>query len=257
MGFLERIRVNVQDVHLFGPAVVTRHLGRLRKNRIAQLQIDGTVIHVRAGESDIAAVRQVFGQREYDISGFACWKRVLRRYEDIISQGGRPVIVDAGANIGTATIWFKHRFPEAAIVAIEPDPGTVEILRLNAAGLEHVYVMPAAIGSEPGCVELVSEGLSWAVQTERATKGIPVITMSDALSQVPGGVPLIAKIDIEGFERDLFAANTDWIDDMAAVILEPHDWMLPGQYTSVPFQQAMGTRRFELLHRGENIFYIR
>lgn len=41
------------------------------------------------------------------------------------------------------------------------------------------------------------------------------------------------------------------------VIIEPHDWMLPGQLSSRSFQQAMARHLFELFMRGENIFYVR
>ena len=33
------------------------------------------------------------------------------------------VIVDAGANIGLASVWFANRFPQAKIIAIEPRAG--------------------------------------------------------------------------------------------------------------------------------------
>lgn len=52
-------------------------------------------IHVRAGQSDIAAVRQVFGNHEHDISWPAASRRVQYRYHEIIAEGGTPVIVDA------------------------------------------------------------------------------------------------------------------------------------------------------------------
>jgi FkbM family methyltransferase len=258
MSFFQRVSTNLRDVRMFGPAILARHFGRLRKDGVVVVQTGDGPVHIRAGDSDIAAVRQVFGRRDYDISGYSkAWGRIQQRYNEILAQGATPVIVDAGANIGTATIWFKSRYPEAAVVAIEPDPGNAAVLRMNASALKNIHVMEAAIGSERGFVELVTPGLSWAVQTERAQSGIPIVTIDDALAQVPGGVPFIAKIDIEGFEADLFSTNLDWIGQMASVIIEPHDWMLQGQYSSVPFQRALGAHRFEMFHTGENIFYIR
>jgi hypothetical protein len=40
-------------------------------------------------------------------------------------------------------------------------------------------------------------------------------------------------------------------------MIEPHDWMLPGQMTSRAFQQAMAAHPFEMFIRGENILYVR
>jgi hypothetical protein len=73
---------------------------------------------------------------------------------------------------------------------------------------------------------------------------------------VPSGELLIAKIDIEGFESDLFAADTDWIDQTTVLIIEPHDWMLPGQGSSRTFRAAMGPE-FDMLVSGENLVFVR
>ena len=67
----------------------------------------------------------------------------------------------------------------------------------------------------------------------------------------------LVKIDIEGFEEDLFSKNTEWLMDTKAVIIEPHDWMFPGRYSSQSFQAAIAGEQFELLIRGENLIYIR
>jgi hypothetical protein len=65
------------------------------------------------------------------------------------------------------------------------------------------------------------------------------------------------KIDIEGFESDVFASNTEWLDDVTVVLVEPHDWMLPGQGSSRTMQVAMAARPFEMLISGENLIYVR
>jgi len=71
------------------------------------------------------------------------------------------------------------------------------------------------------------------------------------------GVPFIAKIDIEGFESDLFSANTQWLADTFVVFIEPHDWLLPGKCTSRSFQAAMGEEDYEIYLSGEILTYIR
>jgi hypothetical protein len=99
--------------------------------------------------------------------------------------------------------------------------------------------------------------MGWAVTTVRTeTGGLAAITMDDAIASVPNGAPFIAKIDIEGFEADLFAGDLAWIDRMALVMIEPHDWLFPGKKTSRTFQSAMGDRDFELFISGENLVYV-
>lgn len=215
-------------------------------------------VWVRGRDSDIDTLRRIFLNRDYEIPAKAVRDRVLARYEAIIAAGKRPVIIDAGANIGGAAMWFALAYPEAIVVAVEPDPLTVAMLRRNVAHLRHVQVVPVALGGTAGQVEVVPGHASDAMRTVRSESGLQVTTVADLIAAVPDGVPLIAKIDIEGFEVDLFAANTGWIEDFFAIFVELHDWMLPGQRSSGTFQSAMAAHDgFEIFVKGENLIYVR
>jgi FkbM family methyltransferase len=259
LSVFRKVKTNLNDMRFFGPAVVQRHL----KRHAADPQMTVAVpqigpVHIRAGESDIATLRQVFIGGEYDLSHPEHLKsRVLARYRAIIDQGAVPIIADIGANIGSASLWFKQQFPDAAVVAVEPDPDNAAVLKRNLAGRPLVTVVEAAIGATAGFVALENRSSGWAVQTKRAESGIAIVTVDDVIAQVPGGIPFIVKIDIEGFESDLFKSNLDWIAGAYVVMIEPHDWMLPGQMTSRAFQQAMAAHPFEMFIRGENILYVR
>jgi FkbM family methyltransferase len=259
MSLTSRISNNLIDMRVFGPSAVLRHFARLKSDRVATISAPGVgPVYIRTGESDIAAMRQVFVRGDYDID----WPvelaaRLKQRYDAILADGGRPIIVDAGANIGAASLWFGHAYPQARVVSVEPDPGNAAILRRNVGHRANHVILEAAIGAEPGFVSLVNEGLGWAVQTKRAETGLPVVTVDDAFEASGGDTPFIVKVDIEGFERDLFASNTAWLERCYAVIIEPHDWMLPGEMSSRTFQQAMAQHPFELYMRGENIVYAR
>lgn len=222
MSVFRKVKTNLSDMRFFGPAVVQRHLKKHAADpsmTVAVPQIGR--IHIRAGESDIATLRQVFIDGEYDLSHPEQLKnRVLARYREIIDQGSTPIIADIGANIGSASLWFKQQFPEAAVIAVEPDPDNAAILKLNLTGR-------------------------------------PLVSVGDVFAHSAGNTPFIVKIDIEGFESDLFKSNLDWIARAYVVMIEPHDWMLPGQMTSHAFQKAMAEHPFEMFIRGENIIYVR
>jgi FkbM family methyltransferase len=215
-------------------------------------------IHLRLGDSDFAAFKQVFAGREYDLRVVRrASSRVAERYRAILDAGRVPVIIDAGANVGAASLWFARTFPDARVVAVEPDPENARILRLNVAGESRISVLEAAIAGEPGRVSLAGNGMSWAVQTVRSDNGeLPAVTMAESVGSVQNGELFIAKIDIEGFESDLFAGDQDWIDRATVIIVEPHDWLFPGRATSKTFQSAMGKRNFELFISGENLVYV-
>lgn len=259
MSLAKRIAINVKDAATFGLSAWLRHFARLRRDRMARITVPGIgPVHVRAGESDFDALRQVFAWREYQIRWpVALADRIAAQYRAMIARGETPVIIDAGANIGAASLWFAHAYPEARIVAVEPDPGNVAMLRRNVAGRGNIVVMDAAIGAERGHAALVDRGQSWAVQTRRADAGVPVVTVDDALAASGGDALFLVKVDIEGFESDLFAGNTGWLDKAYVVIVEPHDWLLPGQMTSRSFQRAIADHPFEMFMRGENIIYAR
>jgi FkbM family methyltransferase len=216
-------------------------------------------ITLRRGNSDYGVLRQVFGRNEYAIGDRHLEERIWTRYSDIVKARQTPVVVDAGANIGLASLWFANQYPKAKIVCIEPDPDNFRILKENLAASDAFVTLNAAAGSLPGSVSLVGANKGWATQTVRGEESgqIPVITINDALRSVPEGVPLIVKIDIEGFESDLFEANLEWLDLTFAVFIEPHDWLMPNRDTSRSFQKAFGDRDYSIFLRGENLMYVR
>ena len=215
-------------------------------------------LHLRLGDSDLATFAQVFTKREYDLAATGdAQQRITERYRAIVDAGRVPIIVDAGANVGAASLWFMRAFPEAHVIAIEPEPQNAEVLRLNLAGSPRATVLEAALAGASGKVSLAGEGLSWGVQTVRSeTGGLSAITMDQALATVANGDLFLAKIDIEGFESDLFDGDVAWIDRAAVIIVEPHDWLFPGRGTSRTFQAAMGKRNFEIFISGENLIYV-
>jgi hypothetical protein len=118
-------------------------------------------------------------------------------------------------------------------------------------------VLHAAVGCTSGFVSVHTLGLGWGSRTARAETGVPIITMANAFRQVDNGCPFMAKIDIEGFEYDLFSENLDWLNDVHVIFIEPHDWLMSGKRTSQTFQKAMAQHDFEIFIRGENLVYVR
>lgn len=258
---LASVALNLRDAARLGPAVLLRHFARFSAQPIHTVKLrDHGRIEIRRGESDLSVLREVFGERAYDMTRHPhLAARLERRYRAILAAGRRPVVVDCGANIGAATIAFAEAWPRAAFVAIEPDPGNAAMARRNLVGTPNHLVLEAAIGSVPGHAALSNDGdgYAWGVRTTRAQQGVPIVTMSQALAHVPDGEPFACKIDIEGFEEDLFARDTGWIDRFEIIMVEPHDWLLPGRRTSRHLQRAMAERGMEMIVQGHSLFYLR
>ena len=160
------------------------------------------------------------------------------------------VIVDAGANIGLSVLRFRQLYPEAQIIAIEPEAANFELLRQNTAHDPRVVCIRGALWPRKTAVAVESpDGQPWSFAcAERPDAGATVTTLTpDELVDLAGGTIDLLKLDIEGAERDLFEADdTGWLRRVRAVVIEFHDRMRPGcaaafyrQIRGADFQQEV------------------
>ena len=217
--------------------------------------------HFRTLGTDAAIIRKVLRDNEYGTETTAFFRALRLHYESILSSGRSPLIIDAGANIGAASVFFSTAFPLATVIAIEPDAANASVCQLNAG--PNVEVIRAAIGSHGGRVALTDPGTgSDSFRTTRAPDqsgpNVAVLTVQNVVEAHKEACELfVVKVDIEGFEADLFSDNLEWLGEVKGLFIEPHDWMLPGEGSSRTFQRAMGDSGFEIAISGENIVYTR
>lgn len=217
-------------------------------------------IQYRPNTSDALVFHQIFANHDYDISRLPRAADIHASYDDILSAGHTPLIIDAGANIGLSTLYFADVWPKAHVIAIEPDPANFALLCTNSGDLPRVTCVNAALASSSGGAQLIDPGLGyWGL---RATP-VETIDAADVPSIGMGGLltnydyqPFLVKIDIEGGESYLFSEKTEWIDRFTLLIIELHDWMLPRQGTSHNFLREIAKRDRDFVYVGENIFSI-
>jgi len=184
-------------------------------------------------------------------------------WQEKAACGKRPLIVDAGANIGAASIYFLQQFPDALIFAIEPDRGNFEILTQNAIG-RPITCFNGAVTSRPALVKVVDPGGgNWAFRTELLPDGVSDDTAVESVQigrifdmQPDDIYPFIVKIDIEGAEDELFSCDVEWLERVPLVIIELHDWLIPKRRISGNFLRAISRLDRDFVHIGENIFSI-
>ena len=174
----------------------------------------------------------------------------LMVYEEVIINGqyacdlpGDPkVIVDVGANIGLTSAYFATRYPEARILAIEPEWENYRLLRRNLLPYKNVQPINAALWSSDTLVDLSEKSAeSWAFRVEESHKGsIPAFTLSTLLEQNSIKYVDLLKIDIEGAECEVFQGAPDWISKVGLLVIELHDRLKPG--CSEIVGAAMGNR---------------
>jgi FkbM family methyltransferase len=215
--------------------------------------------HRRWSQGDATAIKQCFVEQQYNMPTGAQGATVARMYRNILASGRQPIILDCGANIGASVAWFAARYPEAHIIAVEPAPANFALLEKNAAGLD-VELHMAGIGPHDGHAFLKDCGSDMGYQTTSEGEGIAIemVSVASLLASRPASryTPFLLKVDIEGAERPLFAGDTSAIKRFPLIILEPHDWLLPGQLTSRPFFEFHVAAGREFAVNNENIASI-
>lgn len=222
---------------------------------------------LRAGTSDFPVFLTTLVDRQYDISGFKRHEDVAAHYRAILAAGRRPLIIDGGANIGFASYWFRELYPEALIVAVEPQPDNHREM-VALMGEDALFVpLRAALANSDGAVDLVDPGLgAVGFRTEAragdAREATPAYRLASlvALAREKEPTrrvePFILKIDIEGFERDLFD-DPDTFDAFYLAFIELHDWMLPRERSSASFLKLVAALDRDFLLHGENVVSVK
>ena len=214
----------------------------------------GASVRHRGSVADLGVIDQIFGNKDYDLSRFKRNLEIQSFYETTAT----PWILDCGANIGASAIWFSNMYPKATVTAVEPERENFRLLQENSKGAK-VSPVNAAVAAKPGKLQLFDPGDGeWAFSTIAGGKGkklyeVPALSIDELLAG-QNGTPFILKIDIEGAEQDLFTANGETIDQFPVVIIELHDWMLPGTASSRPFLQWHSARDRDFVFLGENVF---
>ena len=111
-----------------------------------------------------------------------------------LDAGPKDVVIDAGAYVGDFTVRAAAR--AKLVIAVEPNPGSVELLRRNVRGLGNVVVVEAALGEGPGIAGLEGSGILAHVEPGRGDR-VKVIALDDLMEEL-GVEPTLPKMDIEG-----------------------------------------------------------
>lgn len=172
-------------------------------------------------------------------------------------------IVDAGANVGYASLWFHKKYPDAQIIAIEPEQSNFELLEKNTKEIPNITPLKKGLWSSVTTLEIINESGSKygfiTIEAPNSKDGIETTTVTNLLDIFESkGIHEIDifKIDIEGAEKELFSKNLDtWINRVKIIIIELHEESHPG-CTDI-FMHAINKFGFELLTvKGENLVYI-
>ncbi|ADZ71270.1 FkbM family methyltransferase [Polymorphum gilvum] len=116
---------------------------------------------------------------------------------------GDYVFADIGANIGYTALLMARLFPRATVHAFEPGPTVFPLLRHNVEGARVVPVN-AAVSSRSGTVAFVENSAYGHMVPQAAGGSTPMVSMADYAARTGIARFDFVKIDVEGFELDVF-----------------------------------------------------
>ncbi|NTW15888.1 MAG: FkbM family methyltransferase [Syntrophaceae bacterium] len=250
MTYLRTVAVYLMTVGFGG--LISAIKGKVM-NSIVYLKVDRQdcmyPFRLRIPSSDVITYRQIFINQEYDFA----------------VEAQPKVIVDAGANIGLASIYFANKYLEAKIIAIEPEQSNFELLKENVAPYPNIFPIQAALWNKREEINLIDLGLGkWGFMTEmkhpseslfdNACHKVTAITIDNIMEDFDLKKINILKVDIEGAEREVFSDTRSWLNKVDSIIIELHECMKAGCYRSF----YCGSNGFDNeWHQGEKVYLSR
>lgn len=171
----------------------------------------GTEIQLVDAASSIFMYGEIFEQQIYKFK----------------TQTQKPLIIDGGANIGLSIIYFKQLYPNAQVIAFEPDSNVFQVLDKNIERfrLTDVTLVNKALWSTETMLEFMSEGADGGRVVEtgqgRDKYQVPTIRLRDYLSQ---SVDFL-KLDIEGAETEVMKDCQDLLGNVENIFVEYHSFV--------------------------------
>jgi FkbM family methyltransferase len=178
-----------------------------------RLRVAGLVTPLRMRMCDIYTLGEILHERQYHVRS---------------ALPPCPTILDAGANIGVAALWFLGQYPGAKLFCYEPELNNFSLLRANLAGRDNVILEQVAVGArtESVTLHLASHGAMHSVMASGPAVGgltVPQIRLDDflgchAIDQVD-----LLKLDVEGSEFEAIRGLGDRLVDVKVIVGELHE----------------------------------
>lgn len=154
-------------------------------------------------------------------------------YGEMKLKNKSPLIIDCGANIGIATLYFKNKYPNSKVICFEPDPGTFEILKKNCEenNLKNITLYNKALSDTNGKIKFYSYGnfegspgntinKKWVNFENVKEYNLDCMTLSSLnLKKID-----LLKIDVEGAEGKIIndLHNKNQLRNVEKISLEYH-----------------------------------
>jgi len=233
--------------------------------RTAIITIDGRrrEAQYRPGTSDKKVIEQIVIERDYDLRASTRHGEISDFLDRQRRRGLRPLIVDAGANIGYfSCLMARLAGPSGIVLAIEPEPRNLELLERNLLSnrLENVKVHSCALGASEGSAKLglykpANRGRHSMVDAKaRPTIEVRVRTLDSLVKSAANnnaGWSLV-KIDVEGYEGFVVQGARETLPLVQTLVMEFSPELLKKSGVDPAAVLQMLCAQFKMIYRIEN-----
>jgi FkbM family methyltransferase len=192
-------------------------LGIVYEKNVIKLPKIKRTIYLRKNTKDLETFEEIFLTNLYNIN------------LPIIPK----TIVDAGANVGLASLFFHLKYPEASIVALEIESKNLDCIRQNTSGIDRFELIGKGLFNRKSFFKIedpynASNSFQIREVNENENYDIESTTLDEILTQKNWETIDVLKIDIEGAEKELFSSNYEnWLPKTKIIMIETHDRMIP------------------------------
>jgi FkbM family methyltransferase len=233
-------------------------------------------IYIRLNRADPFIFDEVFIEEIYNLDNTRIGDRIEKIYQEILNIRV-PLILDLGANVGYTSMYYASRYPRSFVVAIECEKDNFESLCKNIRPFSNIMAVRGAIDSESGqqmyvtdrdeesstsyfrscrfIVRPCSASLNSDTETIRTYTVNELIRLAGEVH--PKIAPFLCKVDIEGYEKQLFSRNADWLREFYVLTGEGHDHIFPGEKTSYPMLHIAMKYGFDIGTHCSNFLCVR
>jgi FkbM family methyltransferase len=201
--------------------------------------------------SDAQVLHQIWTEKEYET--------ITERIKNSFS-GKKLRIVDAGANVGYASVFMHSRLREQydlEFIIIEPSAENLAVLEKNfkANDMRHVHIEKAGLYNKSCFLNLRSDfrdGKEWSLRVEESETetGLKAVEVLDILEKYRWENIDFVKIDIEGAERHLFENERYagvFLSKTKLISIEVHEEFI----TVDKIRQTLSDNNFDCYSHGE------
>ncbi len=195
-------------------AYIFQRLYKRKKLLSAQFKNKSLQIFLRNDRYDTQIFTQIF----------------MRDELNVLFSKNPELIIDGGANIGLATLYFKNKYPNAKIIAVEPELSNFELLKKNTEPYKNIACLNNGIWSKNCFLEIIDEGNGNASfitkelsEHNNTHTTINSITIDEIMERFHFDKIDLLKLDVEGSEREIFKSNYEkWLQKTQNIIVEMH-----------------------------------